>query len=382
MKLMDITAYYHNCSGGIKTYIQNKIKWLEDKLIEHVVVIPGKENRTYTVGRSKFYELSSFRLIGGYRYFRSIKEINEVIEKEKPDIVELGGTYIIAPFLNRGSFLLSIFYHADAKREIGLLPLPATLKREFFMFVVENCLRKVDIVLAPSQRCVRELKECGLERVVYTPLGLDVSLFSPDKHSPLVKRRYGIPEGKYTLLYVGRLSPEKGIKDLLKSLSCLDPERFHLLVVGSGPLQRLIKSAIKKYKNISYIPYLSQEELADLYASSDIFVSASKLETFGFSFLEAQASGLPVCAYDLDLETQLFKDALAKEHAPQALAERVLNVSYLLDYELRQTLSNLVRNTFTLDQGFNRIFQVYEEMLGLRNVNVSSLRRSAFIYVG
>jgi glycosyltransferase involved in cell wall biosynthesis len=382
MKLMDITAYYHNCSGGIKTYIQNKIKWLEDKLIEHVVVIPGKENRTYTVGRSKFYELSSFRLIGGYRYFRSIKEINEVIEKEKPDIVELGGTYIIAPFLKKGSYLLSIFYHADAKREIGLLPLPATLKREFFMFVVENCLRKADVVLAPSQRCVKELKECGLERVVYTPLGIDVSLFSPDKHSPLVKRRYGIPEGKCTLIYVGRLSPEKRIKDLLKSLSYLDPERFHLLVVGSGPLQRLIKSAIKKYKNISYIPYLSQEELAALYASSDIFVSASKFETFGFSFLEAQASGLPVCAYDLDLETQLLKDALAKEHTPQALAERVLNVSYLLDYELRQTLSKLVRKTFTFDQCFDRIFQVYEEILGLRNVYVSSLRRSYSIYVG
>ncbi|MCC6026515.1 MAG: glycosyltransferase, partial [Caldimicrobium sp.] len=236
--------------------------------------------------------------------------------------------------------------------------------------------------LAPSQRCVKELKECGLERVVYTPLGIDVSLFSPDKHSPLVKRKYGIPEGKCALIYVGRLSPEKGIKDLLKSLSYLNPERFHLLVVGSGPLQRLIKSAIKKYKNISYIPYLSQEELAVLYASSDIFVSASKFETFGFSFLEAQASGLPVCAYDLDLETQLFKEALTKEHTPQALAERVLNVSYLLGYELRQTLSKLVRKTFTLYECFNRIFQVYEEILGLRNVYVSSLRRSYSIYVG
>jgi len=83
MKLIDITAYYHNCSGGIKTYLQNKIKWLEDKPIDHIVVIPGKVNKTYTVGRTKFYELSSFRMIGGYRYFRSIKEINEVIEREK-----------------------------------------------------------------------------------------------------------------------------------------------------------------------------------------------------------------------------------------------------------------------------------------------------------
>jgi glycosyltransferase involved in cell wall biosynthesis len=362
MKLIDITAYYHNCSGGIKTYLQNKIKWLEDKPIDHIVVIPGKVNRTYTVGRTKFYELSSFRMIGGYRYFRSIKEINEVIEREKPDIVELGGTYIIAPFLKRKDYLLSIFYHADAKRETALLPLPALLKKGFFTFIIENCLRKADVIFAPSQRCARELRECGLEKVVYAPLGIDVRLFNPDKYSPLLRRKYCIPEGKCILLYVGRLSLEKGIKNLIKTLFYLDPERFHLLVVGSGPLQSLVKFAIKKHNNLTYVPYLPQEELAVLYASSDIFVSASKFETFGFSFLEAQASGLPVCAYDLDLETQLLKDALAKEHTPQALAEKVVDISYHLNYELRQTLTKIVKKTFTYEQSFNRIFHIYEEI--------------------
>jgi len=158
------------------------------------------------------------------------------------------------------------------------------------------------------------------------------------------------------LLYVGRFSLEKGIKNLIKTLFYLDPERFHLLVVGSGPLQSLVKFAIKKHNNLTYVPYLPQEELAVLYASSDIFVSASKFETFGFSFLEAQASGLPVCAYDLDLETQLLKDALAKEHTPQALAEKVVDISYHLNYELRQTLTKIVKKLLPMNKALTEYF--------------------------
>lgn len=108
MKLMDITPYYHPTSGGIKTYINYKVELMKHQDVEHVVVVPGKKPRTYTVGRTRFYELSSFGLIGGYRFFSSVKEINRIIEEEKPDVVELGGTYLLVPFLKeRTTFYLS-----------------------------------------------------------------------------------------------------------------------------------------------------------------------------------------------------------------------------------------------------------------------------------
>jgi alpha-1,6-mannosyltransferase len=82
MKLMDITPYYHSTSGGIKTYINYKVEFVKHQDVEHVVVVPGKKPKTYTVGRTRFYELSSFGLIGGYRFFSSVKEINRIIEEE------------------------------------------------------------------------------------------------------------------------------------------------------------------------------------------------------------------------------------------------------------------------------------------------------------
>ena len=95
---------------------------MKNQDVEHVVVVPDKKLKTYTVGRTRFYELSSFGLIGGYRFlfFSSVKEINRIIEEEKPDVVELRGTYLLVPFLKRKNYLLSVFYHADAKREIEL----------------------------------------------------------------------------------------------------------------------------------------------------------------------------------------------------------------------------------------------------------------------
>ena len=71
---------------------------MKNQDLEHVVVVPGKKPKTYTVGRSRFYELSSFGLIGGYRFFSSVKEINRIIEEEKPDVVELGGNLSVGTF--------------------------------------------------------------------------------------------------------------------------------------------------------------------------------------------------------------------------------------------------------------------------------------------
>uniref|UniRef100_A0A7V6CCV9 Glycosyltransferase n=1 Tax=Thermodesulfobacterium geofontis TaxID=1295609 RepID=A0A7V6CCV9_9BACT len=365
MKVMDITPYYHQNSGGIKTYLNNKIKWLEDKDIEHVVVIPGERERIYYFRKTKFYEVSSFKLIGEYRFFKSLIEINDIISEEKPDVVELGGTYLLIPFLKRRDYILSVFYHADAEKEIELLPLPKKLKREFFKFVIEKCLAQADVLLVSSQKYERILRQFGLSKVFYTPLGIDVELFTPLKYDPSFRRRFGIKEDVFLLLYVGRLSPEKGIKNLLKAFSILDPACFHLIIVGKGPLEFLIEYYKKNLSNLTYISYLSHDELSFVYASADIFVSASKFETFGFSFLEAEASGLPVCAFDLDLETQFIKEILAKERTPENLAEKIIQATKLLSPNLRKDLYEKVKFNFSLDKTFKRIFQVYTNLMYL-----------------
>jgi len=373
MKIMDITPYYHHYSGGIKTYIDRKIEWIFQRELDHVVVIPGKTYRKYQVKRTTFYELPSIPLLGGYRFFKSLEDIKRIIRLEKPDLLEFSGTYLPIPFFRKEGIPISVFYHADIKGEINLLPIPKGLKERYFRFVVVKCLKKADLVLVPSLKYKEELESMGLKNVLYVPLGVDTEIFTPKKRDESFRQSLGIQGQKLLLLYVGRLSPEKGIDTLLKLLHSLDSSLFHLLVVGKGPLEVLIKKHIKKTSNLSYMPYIkSKEELAKVYASGDIFVSASKFETFGLTFLEAQVSGLPLCAFDLNLETQILKETLTSDRSVDGLKECVLRASELIKHNvgIREYLHRKVRDSFSWDKTFQRLTRAYENFNHFLTVRV------------
>ncbi len=363
MKIMDITPYYHSYSGGIKTYIDRKVEWVFETEIDHVVVIPGKSYKSYQVKRTTFYELPSFPLIGGYRFFKSLEDVREVIRLEKPDLLEFSGTYLPISFFKKEGVPIGVFYHSDAKRELSLFPVPKKLKESLFNIVVDKCLRAVEFILVPSLKYKRELESLGLENVHYVPLGVDIQTFHPRKKDDQLRHSLGIQEEKILLLYVGRLSPEKGINALIKVLKRLDPSTFHMLMVGRGTLELLVKFYERRLPNLTYIPYInSKEQLAKVYASGDIFLSASRFETFGLVFLEAQSSGLPVCAFNLELETQILKDILAPNGDVESLTESVYKASELIrqDSYLRDYLHKKVKEIFSWEVTFKSLSKAYE----------------------
>ncbi|WP_448587474.1 glycosyltransferase [Thermocrinis sp.] len=363
MKIMDITLYYHSYSGGIRTYIDKKMDWVFEREIDHALVIPGKGYRRYGLKRTTVYELPSFPLIGGYRFFKSLEDIREIIRLEKPDLIEFSGTYLPVPFFRKEGIPISVFYHADARREISLFPMPKKMKEKLFSLIVDKCLKVADIILVPSLRYKKELESFGLENVHYIPLGVDTRTFHPSKRDRSFKNSLGIQTEKLLLIYVGRLSPEKGVNTLTKLMKKLDPSMFHMLIVGRGPLEVFIKGQQKKIPNLNYIPYISsKEELARVYASADLFVSASKFETFGLAFLEAQSSGLPVCAFDLQLETQILKETLSDDMSVDGLTECVIRASELVKYNtnIREYLHRKVKENFSWENTFNLLAEAYE----------------------
>jgi glycosyltransferase involved in cell wall biosynthesis len=151
-----------------------------------------------------------------------------------------------------------------------------------------------DLTLAPSEFTAREIKEKGFLNVKVWSRGVDTQRFSPMKRSQAWRVRFtnGYP-GTPILLYVGRLAREKRVHllhDMIKNI----PEAV-LAIVGDGParpdLERLFADT-----NTIFTGYLTGEELAQAYASADVFVFPGANETFGNVVLEAMASGLPVIA--------------------------------------------------------------------------------------
>jgi len=148
-------------------------------------------------------------------------------------------------------------------------------------------------VATPSMTA--ELKARGFERLMPWSRGVDVDLFRP---RPV--RLYG---PKPVFLYVGRIAVEKNIKAFLD----LDlPGRK--VLVGGGPQTTELAKA---YPDALFTGPKHGEELAQAYASADVFVFPSLTDTFGLVLLEALASGVPVAAYPVSGPKDVLTDPRA-----------------------------------------------------------------------
>lgn len=112
--------------------------------------------------------------------------------------------------------------------------------------------------------------------------GVDLGIFRP---RPKLDSGYKRP----VLLYVGRVSHEKGIDDFLGI--DIPGTKF---VVGDGPARAALE---RQYPTAVFFGYRKGQELGEIYAAADLFVFPSKTDTFGVVVIEALASGLPVAAY-------------------------------------------------------------------------------------
>lgn len=137
-------------------------------------------------------------------------------------------------------------------------------------------------VMAPTEVVKRDLELHGFGNVVMWSRGVDLDIFRP-QHSERLKSAPPI------FLYVGRVAVEKNVEAFLE----LDLPGSKW-VAGAGPALKRIQA---RYPEVNYLGVLGQHELAEVYASADVFVFPSKTDTFGLVLLEAMACGLPVAAY-------------------------------------------------------------------------------------
>jgi glycosyltransferase involved in cell wall biosynthesis len=113
--------------------------------------------------------------------------------------------------------------------------------------------------------------------------------FPHDKQNPLV-------------LYVGRVSREKGLDDL-----CKLQDRYRIRIVGDGPYRETLAST---YKKVEFVGYKVGSELSDCYNSADVFCFPSQTDTFGIVNIEAMIHGTPVAAYPITGPVDIVKEGV------------------------------------------------------------------------
>ncbi len=200
--------------------------------------------------------------------------------------------------------------------------------------------------MVPTQGLMAELSKIGFEKLMVVPRGVDTEHFSPAYRSAQLRDSWGVTADTQVLLSVGRLAVEKNLETVIRCYQSLRGQNLpvKLVIVGDGPLREALE---KMCPEAIFSGQKRGRELAEYYASSDLFIFPSLTETFGNVTIEAMASGLAVIAYDHAAAGQLILnkvngmliEAQFEEGLSLAAAE-VLNNS-----ELRKSIRDQARQT-------------------------------------
>ena len=151
--------------------------------------------------------------------------------------------------------------------------------------------------IVPTRELRDELHACGYRNLAVVARGVDTALFAPERRSAALRARWGASENTLVVLYVGRIAPEKNIELVLYAFEQMRRSRpdSRLVLVGDGPMRA---NLAHRYPYAVFCGMRCGVELAEHYASGDVFLFPSTSETYGNVTVEAMASGLAVIAYD------------------------------------------------------------------------------------
>lgn len=224
--------------------------------------------------------------------------------------------------------------------------------------ILPTWTEQVDAYIALSHFARQKMIEGGIpgEKIFVKPNFVD-----PDP---------GVGEGKGNfVLFVGRLSVEKGLDTLLKAWELLRA-KIPLKIVGDGPLAEQVQDATK---NTPWIEWLGRKPLADVYdliGESRFLIFPSKwYETFGRVAIEAFAKGTPVIASDIGAIAELITDGhTGIKFQPGNSEDLAAKVEWLLSHpaelnQMRQNARTEYEIRYTAKQNYQQLLDIYEKVL-------------------
>jgi len=264
-------------------------------------------------------------------------------------------------------------YHTELAAYAGLRSADPQLE-VFARMAIAAFYGQCNHVLTPSPQSDAVLLEMGLpaDKIGRWDRGVDLERFSP-------ARRAVLREDAINVLYVGRQTKEKGA-DLLADAFLAARERdarLHLHLAGGGPEEHTLRARLGEHA--TFHGWVEGDDLADLYASADVFLFASRTDTFGQVLLEAQASGLPVVAVAEGGPCSIVENGvtgLLCEADAGALADAVCELAALpLKRERLARAALAAVQERTWDRALGRLADGYHRAIGV--AEAAELRRAA-----
>ena len=218
------------------------------------------------------------------------KRIQHLLDGFSPDVLHLASPFALGSYANKMAKKLDIPSVSIYQTDLG------GFAKQYGFGIAQNSLQKIlykihsqtDRTLAPSTSACLDLHLAGVPEVYLWRRGVNTELFNPSKRSASLRNNWKKgDQSKLIVGFVGRLAQEKRVSDL-KVLQ--GNPNIQLVIVGDGPHRRKLEQQLH---SAIFLGFKSGEELAQIYASFDLFIHPGPNETFCQAVQEALASGIP-----------------------------------------------------------------------------------------
>ena len=218
------------------------------------------------------------------------KRIQHLLDGFSPDVIHLASPFALGSYANKMAKKLDIPTVSIYQTDLG------GFAKQYGFGIAQSSLQKIlykihsqtDRTLAPSTSACLDLHLAGVPEVYLWRRGVNTELFNPSKRSASLRDTWkNGDQSKIIVGFVGRLAQEKRVSDL-KALQ--SNPNIQLVIVGDGPHRRKLEQQLP---DALFLGFKNGEELAQIYASFDLFIHPGPNETFCQAVQEALASGIP-----------------------------------------------------------------------------------------
>ena len=223
----------------------------------------------------------------------------------------------------------------------------------------------VDAFITPSQFAAQKLIEIGIpEDRLYVKPNVTPDPLSDQTIPPFPKQP--------TFLFIGRLSPEKGVMILLEAWEKLAKPQWELKIVGDGEQREALEQFVqeKALNNVQFLGYQPKAEvIKNIKQATAIVVPSQWYETFGRVVIEAFACGRPVLASNLGALAELVQDNetgfLISHYTLESWVESLeWSGNHPLEIEkMGEKARQIYQQNYTPDVNYQQMMRIYQMIL-------------------
>lgn len=384
MKIIDVAEFYTDQGGGVKTYINQKLKFGSQMGHEIVIVAPGEDWGEEERDGGRVIWVKGPRLPVDWRYYILWREkaVHQILDREKPDVVEGSSPWTGGWFAGRwkGDAVKTFIFHQDPIAAYPQTFLGHSIGFDnidkifgFYWKYLQNLSNRFDATIVSGSWLADRIGENGVNNPIAVPFGIDKDFFSPKRRDEELRAKlladFGLPEEAQLMIAISRHHPEKRLGTIIDGFIKASEEKpMGLMIFGDGPIRKYVEMKAGKSEYVKLMGFTeNRDELANILASSDYFLHGSAAETYGIVVAEAVCSGLPVVVPERGGAADIANPDLGVTYEPgdsESFSEAVLNITDRNREDLVEATKKAAENDIvTMEGHFKMLFETYQELL-------------------